>query len=230
MAEVDLNCDLGEGAGNDAAIMPLITSANVACGFHAGSALESHRTVELARAHGITTGAHPGHADREHFGRRELHLPPGQVYAETVYQIGALIALADPASIKYIKPHGGLYHEAHRDEATADALVAAATRFNLIVMGLPGSLLEQRTRGRCGFVAEGFADRGYRDDGSLIPRDAPGAFIHDPAAAVAQAKRLIAERGVRTLCVHGDNPRALAFVQALRQQLEREQFTIRAFA
>jgi len=234
MAEVDLNCDLGEGVGglgSDADVMRVITSANVCCGHHAGSALESFQTLKLADAHGVVIGAHPGHADRANFGRLELDLPPEQVFAECVAQVGALVGLAAAANatIRYLKPHGGLYHQAHRDEAYADAVIAAAVQFKLIVVGMTHSQLQKRSLGRCDFVAEGFADRGYRDDGSLIPRDQPGALIADPLAAVAQARRLLDEHGIRTLCVHGDNPQALAFVRALRHALEK-QFTIRAFA
>lgn len=230
--EVDLNCDLGEGAGSDAAIIPLITSANVACGFHAGSPAEAMRTIALARTHGVVIGAHPGHADREHFGRRELPLEPSQVYADCVYQIGALFALAcgEQQKVKYVKPHGGLYHQANRDDRYAEAVVAAAQLFGLIVMGLPGSRLEAIAAGRCPFVAEGFADRHYRPDGSLIPRDQSNAFIDDPSEVVRQVEWLLRERGVRTICVHGDNPKALVFVQALREALLGKGFTIRPFA
>jgi UPF0271 protein len=130
----------------------------------------------------------------------------------------------------YVKPHGGLYHQANRDDRYADAIIEAARLFNLIVMGLPGSRLEARSRGRCPFVAEGFADRRYRPDGSLVPREEPDAFIDDSAEAVAQVERLLRERGVRTICVHGDNPQAVAFVQALRTALSESGFTIRPFA
>jgi 5-oxoprolinase (ATP-hydrolysing) subunit A len=230
--EVDLNCDLGEGAGNDAAIVPLITSANISCGFHAGSAGEALATIALAKQYGVTIGAHPGHADREHWGRRELPVPPAQVHVECVYQIGALFGVArvEQARISYLKPHGGLYHQANRDDAYADAVVEAARLFNLVVVGLPSSRLEARSRGRCPFVAEGFADRAYRPDGSLVPRDQPGAMIDDPAAAVAQVQRLLRDCGVRTICVHGDNPRAVAFVQALGTALRQQGFRLRPFA
>lgn len=229
--EIDLNCDLGEGAGNDAALMPLITSANIACGFHAGSPAEMFETIKLAKSFGVVIGAHSGHADREHFGRRELPVPPAQVFAETAYQIGAIQALAQTqqVSVKYIKPHGGLYHQANHDPAYAEVIVDAAREFNLIVMGLPHSHLEQRAKGRCEFVAEGFADRRYQSDGKLVPRSQPNAFIHDPSEAVQQVERLIGQ-GIRTICVHGDNPDAVQFVQSLRAAIIQNRVVIRAFA
>lgn len=230
--EIDLNCDLGEGAGADSAVMPFITSANVACAFHAGSAVEMRQTIAMAKHLNVVVGAHPGHRDPEHFGRRELSIEPAQVYVETVYQIGALLSVAriEQAAVRYVKPHGGLYHQVNRDDAYADTMIEAARLFGLMVMGLPRSRLEERARGRCPFVAEGFADRRYRPDGSLVPRDQPGAFIDDPIEAVMQVQRLIAEQGIRTICVHGDNPKAIQFVQTLRDALLQQKFQIRPFA
>src|SRR5215211_4546587 len=146
-------------------------------------------------------------------------------------QITALRKLADQAGVKvrYVKPHGGLYHQACREDVYADAVVSACALAGLPVVGLPGSRLEIRAVGRVDFFAEGFADRRYRPDGSLVPRDQPDAFVKDSDEAVRQANWLIRERGVRTLCVHGDNPRALAFVRALRAALMDEGYTIRAF-
>ena len=230
--EIDLNCDLGEGAGNDAELIPLITSANVACAFHAGSPAEIYRTVVLAKQHRVAIGAHPSHLDRDRFGRRELPVDPAQIYVDAVYQIGALLSVAKivESPVKYVKPHGGLYHQANREDGYADALIEAARMFGLTVMGLPKSRLQERARGRCPFVAEGFADRGYRPDGTLVPRDEPGAFIDNPADAVKQVERLIQEQGVRTICVHGDNPKAVEFVQSLRAALLQKGFQIRPFA
>src|SRR5262249_7539874 len=176
---LDLNCDLGEGSPCDAELMPLITSANVACGFHAGDAVTALATLRLAARHSVRVGAHPGYADREHFGRRDLALPAEQIFAECVYQIGALAALAQAAGIPpaYIKPHGALSNQACRDDGVAEPVVAAALHFGLPLLALPGSRLEARcAAGRCEFVAEGFADRRYRPDGSLVPRDQPDAF------------------------------------------------------
>jgi UPF0271 protein len=230
--DIDLNCDLGEGVGNDAAIIPLITSANVACGFHAGSPIEAWKTIVLAADHDVVIGAHPGHADPQHFGRRELPISPQQVCLDCIYQIGALRAIAaqEGVEVKYVKPHGGLYHQANRDDDYAAAVARAATSFGLAIMGLPGSKLEARARNGCRFIAEGFADRRYRPDGTLIPRDQPNAFIDDPAEAVVQVDWLIRERGVRTICVHGDNPKAIEFVQALRKALEQKGHSLKPFA
>ena len=229
--EVDLNCDLGEGAGNDAEIMPLITSANIAGLFHSRLA-ETFNAVKLARQHGVVVGAHPGHDDREHFGRRELPTGALIAFGECFGQIAGLIATAklEDVPVRYLKPHGGLYHQANREEEYAEAVVKAAEFFKLIVMGLPGSKLEQRSRGRCLFVAEGFADRRYRADGSLVPRDQPGAFVEDPEEAVLQVERLLRDQGVRTICVHGDNPKAVDFVKALRHSLIQKGHTLRPFA
>jgi 5-oxoprolinase (ATP-hydrolysing) subunit A len=230
--EIDLNCDLGEGCPHDAELMPLITSANIACGFHAGDPATARAALEAAARHGVQVGAHPGFPDREHFGRRELSRTGREVFDDCVYQVGALAGLARAAglALRYVKPHGALYNMACRDEAYARPVVDAVALFGLTLMGLPGSRLEAASAGRCPFVAEGFADRRYQPDGSLVPRSRPDAFVTDPAEAVRQAERLVRERGVRTLCVHGDNPEALAFVRALREALTRQGITIRAFA
>ena len=229
---IDLNCDLGEGAGTDAELLPLITSANVSCGAHAGSTIDIAATLEQAGRLGVVVGAHPSHRDREHFGRRELQVPSRDVLEETHGQILALKALAERYGVilRYVKPHGALYNQACRDDVYADAVVSACALSGLPVVGLPGSRLEIRAKGRVPFVAEGFADRGYRPDGSLVPRDQPGAFVKDPAAAAEQVRQLIAERGVRTICVHGDNPEAVAFVRAVREDLLRSGVELRPFA
>jgi UPF0271 protein len=229
---VDLNCDLGEGAGTDAELLPLITSANVSCGAHAGTPADIAATLLQAAQLGVAVGAHPGHPDREHFGRRENQVSSRDVLEETRRQILALKALADRFGVRlrYVKPHGALYNQACRDDAFADAVVSACALFDLPVIGPPGSRLQERATGRVPFVAEGFADRGYRPDGSLVPRDQPGAFVKDPAAAVEQVRRLIAEHSVRTICVHGDNPEAVAFVKAVRDELVNSGAELRPFA
>jgi UPF0271 protein len=229
--EIDLNCDLGEGCPHDAELMPLITSANVACGFHAGDPATAHATLKLAARHGVQVGAHPGFADREHFGRRELRQTEAQIFEECVYQIGALAGLARAAGVqlRYVKPHGALYNLACRDDAYARPIVDAVTLFGLELMALPDSRLEALSQGRCGFVREGFADRRYLPDGSLVPRSRTDAFVADPAEAVRQAEWLLREKGVRTLCVHGDNPQALAFVRHLRAALLDRGITISKF-
>jgi UPF0271 protein len=229
--DLDLNCDLGEGCPYDAELMPLITSANVACGFHAGDASTARAALRLAARHGVQVGAHPGYADREHLGRREWQLTEDQVFQECVYQVGALAGLARAESmpLRYLKPHGALYNQACRDDAYARPVVAAAELFGLAVMGLPASRLEAATAGRCPFVAEGFADRRYRPDGTLVPRSDPDAFVTDAENAVRQAEWLLRSRGVRTLCVHGDNPHALDFVRRLRDVLTRQGVNLRPF-
>jgi UPF0271 protein len=226
--EIDLNCDLGEGCPFDAELMPLITSANVACGGHAGDLATALKTIGLAKQHGVLIGAHPGFLDRDHFGRRELELPEERVYLETILQVRALMSLADlaDATVRYVKPHGALYNMACRDDAYGRPLVRVAVELNLALMGLPNSRLEAVCVGACPFVAEGFADRRYLPDGSLVPRSRPDAFVEEPAEAVRQAEWLIRERGVKTLCVHGDNPRALTFVRALRQALMERGFIL----
>jgi UPF0271 protein len=211
--------------------MPLITSANIACGFHAGDAPAAQAALALAARHGVRAGAHPSFPDREHFGRAEMQRPADQVFADLLYQVGALAALARAVGVglSHVKPHGALYNQACRDDALARPVVEAAALFGLPLVALPGSRLEALAAGRCPFLAEGFADRRYLPDGNLVPRSRPDAFVEDPAEAVHQAEWLIRERGVRTLCVHGDNPQALAFVRALREALTARGIAIRPF-
>jgi UPF0271 protein len=230
--EIDLNCDLGEGCPFDAELMPLITSANVACGFHAGDPATAHATLALAARHGVQAGAHPSFNDRESFGRRELAVGEQQVFEECVYQVGALAGLARAVGVAlaYVKPHGALYNMACRDDAYARPVVRAAEVFGLSVMGLPGSRLEAASAGHVRFVPEGFADRRYQPDGSLVPRGRPDAFVEGPTEAVTQAERLLREGTVRTLCVHGDNEQAVAFVRALREALAQKGIVVRKFS
>lgn len=231
--EIDLNADLGEGAGFDAELMPLVTSANVCCGLHAGGPAEIVRTLRLAQEHGVTVGGHPGYADREHFGRVECTLEPEELVALCVYQLGALevLARARGLDVRYMKPHGALYNRACRDSATAEGVVIGANDLSMSVVGLPGSQLEAACRDHLvRFIPEGFADRRYRPDGSLVPRAEPDAFVHDPGEAVRQVEWLIREKGVRTVCVHGDNPQAVAFAKAVRAALLARGFTLKPFA
>jgi UPF0271 protein len=229
---IDLNCDLGEGCPYDADLMPLITSANIACGFHAGDPATMLATLTAAVRHGVQIGAHPGFPDREGFGRREVQRNAEHIFSDCVYQIGALLGLAKAlgGTVAYLKPHGALYNMACRDDTVAQPILAAAEVFGLPIMGLPGSRLEALCTGRLPFIAEGFADRRYLPDGTLVPRTQPDAFVHDPVEAVPQAEWLLRERGVRTLCVHGDNPQALSFVRTLRDEFTKLGVTIRAFS
>jgi UPF0271 protein len=229
--EIDLNCDLGEGCPNDAELMPLVTSANIACGFHAGDPGLAHAALAAAARHGVQVGAHPGFPDRENFGRKELERTEQQVLDECLYQIGAIIGIARaiPWSVCYIKAHGALYNQACRDDAYARPLIEAALLFRLPLVGLPGSRLQMLCAGRCPFIPEGYADRRYRPDGTLVPRTDANAFVHDPAEAVRQVEWLLRQKGVRTICVHGDNPQALDFVRTLREALTRQKIDIRPF-
>ena len=232
LTPIDLNADLGEGAGFDAELMRLVTSANVCCGAHAGDPDTTRATLELAKQHGVAVGAHPGYPDRDHFGRRELDLTPVQVGTLCLYQVGGTEALARAVGVRvrYVKPHGALYNQACRDEAPARSVAAVAMLSGLTLVGLPESRLAgAAARVNVPFVAEGFADRRYRPDGSLVPRTEPDAFVHDPAEAVDQVAWLVREKGVRTVCVHGDNPKAVAFAAAVREALLARGFALKPF-
>jgi UPF0271 protein len=230
--EIDLNCDLGEGCPFDDELMGLITSANIACGGHAGDAGTAFATLTTAARYGVRAGAHPSFFDRANFGRHELERSEQQVFEDVVYQVGALTGLARAVGrpLTHLKPHGALYNMACRDDTYARPVVAAAQLFGLSLLGLPGSRLEVLSAGRCHFVAEGFADRRYLPDGSLMERTRPDAFVDDLAEAVAQVEWLVSVKGVRTVCVHGDNPHALMFVRELRAALLRQGITLQAFA
>jgi UPF0271 protein len=201
--------------------LPYITSANVACGAYAGDAPTIRDTLRQAKAHGVRIGAHPGFFDRDHFGRKELTRDPADVFTDCVYQIGALQALArcEGLTVSYIKPHGALYNMAQRDDSLAQALAEVAAQFGLPLMGLPGSRLQMRSRGLVPYIAEGFADRRYRPDGSLVPRGEPASIIENVAEAVAQALDLVRRGVIQSLCVHGDHPQAVTFVKELRSSL-----------
>jgi UPF0271 protein len=230
--DIDLNSDLGEGCGLDGEIMSLVTSANICCGMHAGDYATSFAALGLTGRDAVSVGAHPGYEDKEHFGRRELDLSEDQVFFLCLYQVGGLSALARELdiAIRYLKPHGALYNQACRDERYARAIAEAAEVLQLPLLGLPGTQMEDAAKLRCPFVSEGFADRRYLPDGTLVPRSRPDAMIGDPEEAVRQAEWLIGERGVRSLCVHGDNPAAVLFVRNLRTELERRGHRLRAFA
>src|ERR1700730_12770380 len=204
--DIDLNSDLGEGFGLDGELMPLVTSANICCGMHAGDYATSYAALGLARRDGVAVGAHSGFEDREHFGRREQELAEDQVYFLCLYQVGGLMALARDLdlSIRYLKPHGALYNQAARDDRYARAVAEAAEVLGLPLLGLPGTRMEALAKLRCPFVPEGFGDRRYQSDGTLIPRSRPDAMVKDPEEAVRQAEWLIRVKGVRSLCVHGD--------------------------
>ena len=229
---IDLNCDLGEGFGNDFELLPLITSINIACCRHAGSPGQVLELLQHAKNHKLNVWVHPGFNDPENFGRLESNLSEHQIFAECLFQVGALIALADFANIKlsHLKPHGALYHQASKSKTLADKIISIAERFQLAILGPPGSELQHSSKGKVTFISEGFADRQYLDNGTLVPRNLPNAFIHDPIAAALQAQKLIQTTGIQTLCIHGDQPDAFHFVQKLRCQLEMLGIEIRAFS
>jgi len=240
MWRVDLNCDLGEGAGHDAELMPLITSANIACGAHAGDAATMRATVALAQKHGVAVGAHPGFADRANFGRRELPVTPDEVHALVLDQVRRLQRLGP---VRHVKPHGALYNMAARDLALARAVVDAIYEADprLILFGLAGSHLIAVAEA-CGLpvVSEVFADRTYQADGSLTPRAHPDSMVTDENAAVAQVLRMVRDGKVRatdgtdvaikadTVCLHGDGAHPVAFARKLRQELTAAGVEIRA--
>jgi len=238
MFRIDLNCDLGEGAGHDAELMPLITSASIACGIHAGDGGTMRLAVELALKHGVAIGAHPSLDDRMHFGRRELPVAPEEVHMLVLSQTRLLqiIARQCGARVAHVKPHGGLYNLAARDAALAAAVAGAVHEADpqLILFGLAGSELVKAGQARGLRVAnEAFADRTYQADGSLTPRAQPGALIEDANAAVAQVRQMVRERKVTatdgsrvpitadTVCLHGDGPHAVFFANRLRTELKK---------
>ena len=214
---IDLNSDVGEGygawpGGPDQALLPLLTSVNVACGFHAGDPVIMQRTCALARQHGCTIGAQVSYPDLPGFGRRFMDMQPAELTAAVLYQLGALDAFAHVAggAVRYVKPHGALYNAivTHEAQAAAVADAVAAYEPSLAVLGLPGSAIGAAcSRLGLRFVEEGFADRAYTDEGSLLPRTQSGALITDPDAAAVQALAL-AQRGVQSICVHSDTPGA----------------------
>jgi UPF0271 protein len=236
---VDLNADLGESygqwvLGDDAALLPLITSANVACGFHAGDPLTLRRTVELAVEHGVVIGAQVGYPDLVGFGRRRMDLEPAELEADVLYQLAALdgISRVAGARVRYVKPHGALYHRALADESQAAALVAAVAAYaeDLAVVTMAGSVLAAvAAAAGLRVVVEGFADRGYSAAGRLVPRGQPGDVLTDPDAVAAQAVRLVGTGQLQTLCLHGDTPGAVVLARAVRAALASADVTIRSF-
>jgi UPF0271 protein len=250
---IDLNADLGEafGAysmGADEAVLVYVTSANVACGFHGGDPSVIDRTVARAVRAGVAVGAHPSHFDLRGFGRREIAADPAEVEADVVYQVGAVAAFARShgAHLTHVKPHGALYSQAARDEALARAIARGVARVgrDLVLIGLACSVAMRKAAEGEGlrFGAEAFADRAYDAEGRLVPRSRAGAVITDPASAVAKALRLVRDGvvvsidGVElpmqadTLCLHGDNPHALAIARAVREALEGAGVTVQALA
>jgi UPF0271 protein len=230
--KIDLNCDLGEEAGNDEAIMPYITSTNIACGFHAGNENVMRATVKLAKQHGVNIGAHPGWNDRENFGRTEMNVSADAAEKIIFQQIHSLaqIAKEEGAVLTHVKPHGALYNQAAKDRVLADAIARAVKRINvgLILVGLAGSgLCEAGAEAGIQVAGEGFPDRAYNSDGTLMSRSKVGAVIESPEEVAINALRLIQDGisfggkivWVETLCLHGDNPHAAENAKLLREVL-----------
>jgi UPF0271 protein len=242
---IDLNADVGEGCGQDAALIPLISSANIAFGFHAGDVDSMREAVVLARAHGVAIGAHPSFPDREHFGRREMVLTPADLHECIAGQVQTLAAMAasEGTTLRHVKPHGALYNLAARDEDLAEAVARAVLSVDpaLLLFGLAGSLLltaGARAGLRC--ISEVFADRAYLPDGSLLPRDRPGSVIHSAAAVAVRAVRMAREGTIaavdgsqigvqaRTICLHGDTPGAATLATRIRDALAAAGITVSA--
>jgi UPF0271 protein len=227
---IDLNADVGEGIEGDIDLFAFVTSANVACGFHAGDAATMRAVCAEAVGRGVSIGAHVGYRDREGFGRRALDVPAATVEAETVEQIGALQEAG--GRVVYVKPHGALYHRASVDEECAAAIVSAILEVGaLAVLAAPGSaLLAEAATAGLAAVPEGFADRAYAPDGSLVPRGSPGAVL-GVEDAVRQALAIARVRfDVRSLCLHGDTPGALELARRVVAELEAAGVELRSFA
>ncbi|MEU3048994.1 5-oxoprolinase subunit PxpA [Streptomyces sp. NPDC006984] len=249
---MDLNADLGEGFGrwqltDDEELLSVVTSANVACGFHAGDAATMRRVCDLAAARGVRIGAQVSYRDLAGFGRRAMEVPPGELAAEVAYQIGALEVFARAAGsrVSYVKPHGALYnrvvHDPEQAAAVVEGVLLAGER--LPVLGLPGSVLHAAARGESlPVVPEAFADRGYTAQGTLVPRGDPGALVSDPGAVVERSLGMALSGAVtsvcghpvsipaRSLCLHGDTPGAVSLARKVRARLEESGVRVEAFA
>lgn len=249
---IDLNADLGEGFGasrtsDDEILLDVVSSANVACGFHAGDAVTMRRTVRAARERGVTVGAHPSYPDIPGFGRRELGLPAEEIERHVAYQLESIAAVCGSEGVRlaYVKPHGALYNRAVWDPKVAEAIVASVAAFDptLTLLGLPSSEASRAAEGAgIRFANEAFVDRAYAPNGTLVPRSQPDAVIHDVSAAVRRAMTLVAEGALaavdgstlrieaQSLCVHGDNPDAAPMIRRLRETLESSGVRIAPFA
>jgi UPF0271 protein len=241
--KIDLNCDMGEGCGHDAELLDLVSSANIACGYHAGDRDTMRRTAKMAVEKGVAIGAHPGYADRENFGRTEMSLSPKEVIDLVQDQIGLMkdAAIAAGGRLAHVKPHGALYNQAARDRDLAAAIAETVAAFDcdLVLFGLSGTVCITEAE-RCGLTtaSEVFADRTYRNDGSLTPRIQPNALIENDDDAVSQALQMVAEGRVKatdgtvvpvraeTICLHGDGTHAVEFARAIRVALQKKGVTI----
>ena len=251
MRGIDLNSDLGEGygswkMGDDAAMLRIVSSANIACGFHAGDPAGILATVRAAVENHVVIGAHVSYPDRVGFGRRDMSLSSAELIGDTIYQIGALqgLARAAGATVRYVKPHGALYNHIANHERQGLAVIKAIKMIDptLLLMGLAGTkILELARQEGLGVVGEAFADRGYTPDGMLVPRGDPGAVLHNPQEVAdrmvdfVRTGEITARDGTRvklvaqSICLHGDSAGAVAMAQAIRQRFEQEDIGIRAF-
>jgi UPF0271 protein len=244
---IDLNCDMGEGAGEDEGIVPLVSSINVACGFHAGDPATIRATIRLAARHGVAVGAHPSYPDREGFGRAPMARSPEEVRDDVLYQVAAVRAFcaAEGVPLVHVKPHGALYNTAAQDPMLAAAICEAVRQVDpgLVIVCLAGSPMAGVVRSlgmRC--AEEAFADRGYTPGGTLVPRGRPGALVEDPGAVAERVAAMARERRVTsvagtpvtvaadTICLHGDTPGAAALAAAIRARLTRDGIEVRALA
>jgi UPF0271 protein len=245
---IDFNSDLGEGAGTDAEIMPLITSANIACGGHAGNENTMRTTIELAMRNRVAIGAHPGYPDRARFGRVPMDIPPRELVESIRRQLDSLIGIASRmgARVTHVKAHGALYNQGERDPAVARNILggiqAATGGHELVIVAPPGSaMLEEAKSAGLKVAREGFVDRAYESDGTLQSRSIAGSLLTDPRAAVAQALSFMRHGGVRsvdgtfvklevdTLCVHGDTPGAPEIARAVRDALRESKVKVAPF-
>ncbi len=246
---IDLNSDTGESfgvwsLGDDRGVLAHVTSTNIACGFHAGDPQVMLATVRSAKEQCVAVGAHPGYRDLAGFGRRSMTCTPDEVYADCLYQIGALVAVctAEGIPLCHVKPHGALYNQSAGSQKLADAVAAAISAVNpaLIMVGLAGTAHETAARkAKLLFAAEAFADRAYCADGSLVPRSQEGAVLHDPLVIAARAVRMVTQGTVvsidgtqlslhpDTICVHGDTPEAVAIAAAVSRALKKAEVEVR---
>jgi UPF0271 protein len=244
---IDINCDLGEGSaisGSDEAVMPFITSANIACGFHAGDPLTMEKTIRSAVMHGVAVGAHPGYPDRDGFGRKKMAMDRDELRAMILYQAAALKGMAEAAGTRmtHVKPHGALYNSAATDFEMSLIIARAVKELDssLVLVGLSGSQIIRAARETgISSASEVFADRQYNDDGTLVSRDLPGAVINDTGLMIQRVIRMITEKTVvtvtgriiaveaDTVCIHGDNKAAPEFVRRLASALRGEEIELR---
>jgi len=251
MPSIDLNADAGESfgpwkMGSDEVLFPLLSSVNLATGFHAGDPLTIQRSIALAKKHGVAIGAHPGFPDLVGFGRRDLAVTPEQAYADTLYQIGALAAFlrVEETPLHHVKPHGALYLQMLKNEATAEAVAQAVRDYDpelplVLLANTPMEAAARRVGAR--YVREAFPDRAYLSDGRLAPRSMEGALIRDPERAAERAVQMVLKGKVEaldggevevraeTLCVHGDNPEAVEIARAVRRALEAAGVDVRSY-